>query len=470
MLDRVIHEEVKATLTWLKTKDAGLEPLLEKAYGYAVFPAMGRSGAVVGGATGGGEVIEQGKPVGLAKLSQLTVGVQVGGQTFSELVLFENKNALDAFKKSPITFTANASAVLVKAAATGTSGTSRRAYSRGGMLLELSLGGQKFRFQEHEFEFLRGGKEEQEQKERQGSQGERTAGNGQQASPPNDPPAASASRTEGAGQTHDRQPHDEGGSDLPLDPDVRAQGPSNEGREAPAQPAMGEVTGDPSRGEGRTGGSLASKARKAVGEASSRAAHFLEAHGGPARRLERVTGLLTATHGRPMEKLTSALAGVGKEQTIAPVLRAEGKAALGRMIEKRPGLREALDKAHGYAVFPSVARASAVVGGAYGRGAVFEGGKLLGYAAIVQMTLGVQLGGESFDELILFENPGALDRFKSGKIAFTANASVAILSVGAATSSSYASGTRVVLHSQGGLILETAIGGQKFVFRRKVLG
>jgi hypothetical protein len=171
MLDRVVHDEVNATLAWLKTKDPGLGPWLEKAYGYAVFPSMGRASVLLGGATGGGEVFEQGKPIGLATLSQLTIGVQAGGQTFSEVVAFENKRALEAFKKGGIKFTANASAVLVKAAATGTSGTGRRAYSRGGMLLEASIGGQKFKFVPHDFEFLRPKKSEPEAAKESGSGG-----------------------------------------------------------------------------------------------------------------------------------------------------------------------------------------------------------------------------------------------------------------------------------------------------------
>jgi hypothetical protein len=97
-------------------------------------------------------VFEHGKPIGFATLNQLTFGVQVGGQTFSELVMFTTKDALDTFKRSKLSFTANASAVIVKAGATGTSSpatTIAKAYSRGGMLLEASLGGQKFTYKKH---------------------------------------------------------------------------------------------------------------------------------------------------------------------------------------------------------------------------------------------------------------------------------------------------------------------------------
>jgi hypothetical protein len=104
---------------------------------------------VLGVAHGKGEVYERGQPIGFATLSQLTIGVQLGGQTFSEVLLFDQPPALDAFKRGKMAFAGNASAVIVKAAASGTTNpatVTAHAYSRGGMLLELSLGGQKFKY------------------------------------------------------------------------------------------------------------------------------------------------------------------------------------------------------------------------------------------------------------------------------------------------------------------------------------
>jgi lipid-binding SYLF domain-containing protein len=143
-----LHEEVRATLARLKAKDKGLEGMLRKAYGYAVVPTVGRASLVLGGARGYGEVFEQGKPVGFTRLTQLTVGVQVGGQSFSQLIFFHTKEALEAFRRSPLGFSGNLSAVFIKGA-TGMANfknVTAHAYSRGGMVIEASLGGQKFRF------------------------------------------------------------------------------------------------------------------------------------------------------------------------------------------------------------------------------------------------------------------------------------------------------------------------------------
>jgi len=101
-----LHEEVVATLTRLKSKHPELKPALEKSVGYAIFPSMGRASAVLGGTYGRGEVYEGGKPIGFASLGQLTLGVQVGGQTFSEVVFFKSHDALDRFKQGRIAFTA----------------------------------------------------------------------------------------------------------------------------------------------------------------------------------------------------------------------------------------------------------------------------------------------------------------------------------------------------------------------------
>src|SRR5688500_6018289 len=104
-----------------------------------------------------------------------------------------------------------------------------------------------------------------------------------------------------------------------------------------------------------------------------------------------------------------------------PTLHDEVTATLKRLQAKDPGLKRMLKNAHGYAVFPSVGKASAVIGGAYGRGEAYEKGELIGYATLSQLTLGVQLGGDTFSEILIFEGKEALDRFKRGKTAFAAN-------------------------------------------------
>jgi hypothetical protein len=156
-----------ATLKKLQAKDPGLKRLLEKAYGYAVFPAVGKANLVVGGAFGRGEVFEKGKKIGYATISLLTIGVQIGGDTFDEVVVFESKEALERFKRGKTAFSANASAVLVKAGAASAKdfekGAAVYVYPHGGMMLELGIGGQRFRFKPADEEQGQGGKENTQQ-------------------------------------------------------------------------------------------------------------------------------------------------------------------------------------------------------------------------------------------------------------------------------------------------------------------
>src|SRR3954467_5688741 len=139
-----MRKEVNATLKRLEKKDPGLKQMLQDAHGYAVFPSVGKAAVVIGGAYGKGMVFEQGKPIGYGTIGQTTIGVQLGGDTFSEIVVFESKETLDRFKKGKFAFSANASAVLVKAGASATAnfekGAAAFAYSSGGVLLEAALG------------------------------------------------------------------------------------------------------------------------------------------------------------------------------------------------------------------------------------------------------------------------------------------------------------------------------------------
>jgi lipid-binding SYLF domain-containing protein len=94
------------------------------AYGYAVFPTIGKGGFVVGGAHGTGHVYEKGKYIGNTSMTQLSVGFQAGGQAYSQIIFFEDKRALEEFTGGNFEFEAGVSAVAITAAAGGSAGTS----------------------------------------------------------------------------------------------------------------------------------------------------------------------------------------------------------------------------------------------------------------------------------------------------------------------------------------------------------
>ena len=161
---------------------------------------------------------------------------------------------------------------------------------------------------------------------------------------------------------------------------------------------------------------------------------------------------------------------VEKELDVLETLHGDAKAAVRRMTDDDPGLRDLLARAHAYAVFPAVGKASAVLGVAYGMGEVFQKESTIGYAAVAQVTVGLQLGGETFSEIVAFEKESALDRFKLGKVAFAANASAVLVKAGAAATARFQRGVAVFVAPSGGMLLEAALGAQKFFFRPAAIG
>jgi lipid-binding SYLF domain-containing protein len=133
-------------------------------------------------------------------------------------------------------------------------------------------------------------------------------------------------------------------------------------------------------------------------------------------------------------------------------------------VKTDPGLQQFVDKSAGYVVFPSVGKGAVGVGGAHGDGVLFENGEPVGKASLSQVTVGLQLGGQSYSQVIFFENKETLNNFKSGSFAFQAQASAVALSAGASASLNYKNGVAVVTATKSGLMYEASLGGQKFGF------
>jgi lipid-binding SYLF domain-containing protein len=152
---------------------------------------------------------------------------------------------------------------------------------------------------------------------------------------------------------------------------------------------------------------------------------------------------------------------------------AEGKASLGNDVRtalamataRDPSLPEFLGKAYGYAIFPSVGKGAFGVGGAYGKGEVYERGQKIGYCDLSQATLGFQLGGQAYTEIIAFEHKTALESFKNGHLRFAGQASAVALKSGAGAHAQYADGVSVFTSNEQGWMLEASIGGQSFSFQ-----
>lgn len=150
--DAELAGEVDATIKSLIVNHPDLESEFEKAYGYAVFPKITKAGLGIGGAGGKGLVLENDKVIGLTKLSQATIGLQAGGQQYSQVMFFEDKAALDKFTNGKFKFSSEASAVALKSGASTdiayNEGIATVVESEKGAMVEASLGTQKFKFED----------------------------------------------------------------------------------------------------------------------------------------------------------------------------------------------------------------------------------------------------------------------------------------------------------------------------------
>ena len=125
-----------------------MQSLFENAYAYVIFPNIGKGGIGIGGAAGNGIVFQNGTPIGSAKMKQVSFGFQFGGQTYREVIFFENEEALDRFKQNNFEFAAQASAVAVNKGASANvkyrDGVMVFTQEKKGLMYEASIGGQKF--------------------------------------------------------------------------------------------------------------------------------------------------------------------------------------------------------------------------------------------------------------------------------------------------------------------------------------
>ncbi|QOV91281.1 lipid-binding SYLF domain-containing protein [Humisphaera borealis] len=151
-------------------------------------------------------------------------------------------------------------------------------------------------------------------------------------------------------------------------------------------------------------------------------------------------------------------------QTAKETLSDRAEVSLKAMERNNPEIRRVISRGFGYAIFPEVGKGGALVGGAFGRGEVYQEGKFVGYAKIEQATVGAQVGGQSYDMLMVFENAETMMKFKNNEWTGSANASAVILKEGAGASTDFKNGVAVYVRPTGGAMAEASLGGQKFSF------
>ena len=145
-----IRSDAKEAVAEFIVADWQMEKRFQQAYGYVVFPNVGKGGLGIGGSSGNGVAYLGGVEIGMAKLSMVTIGFQAGGQAFREVIFFENKESMDRFKNNKFEVAAQVSAVAATAGASAdadyTGGVMIFTMQKGGLMYEASVGGQKLTY------------------------------------------------------------------------------------------------------------------------------------------------------------------------------------------------------------------------------------------------------------------------------------------------------------------------------------
>ncbi len=155
------------------------------------------------------------------------------------------------------------------------------------------------------------------------------------------------------------------------------------------------------------------------------------------------------------------------EQEAPPVRQPRGdvQATIDAYLAADPGLSKFFDNAAGYVVFPGIGKAGLGIGGAHGNGELIAKGRgAIGKASMTQVTVGVQIGGQEYSEIIFLAEPVDLERFTSGGLELAAQVSAVAITAGAADGADYKDGVAVFTRTKSGMMAEASVGGQDFKY------
>jgi lipid-binding SYLF domain-containing protein len=157
---------------------------------------------------------------------------------------------------------------------------------------------------------------------------------------------------------------------------------------------------------------------------------------------------------------TTAFAGWDVDE--ADEYHEKAQVALNEFKEKDPKVQKFIDQSVGYVVIPTVGKAALGIGGARGKGVLYEGGAVTAVVTLTQLSFGFQGGGQAYSEFIFFEDAATLKNFKHGNYELNAQASAVAITAGASADAEFNGGMAIFTQAKGGLMYEAAVGGQKF--------
>jgi lipid-binding SYLF domain-containing protein len=136
--------------------------------------------------------------------------------------------------------------------------------------------------------------------------------------------------------------------------------------------------------------------------------------------------------------------------------------ALAEFLKADPGMQSMIDQSVGYVVIPTVGKAGFGIGGARGKGLLYENGEPTAVVTLSQLSIGFQWGGQAYSEYILFEDASTLNSFKEGNYELGAQVSAVAVTAGASADAAFVDGMAIFTQAKGGLMYEASVGGQKF--------
>lgn len=145
----------------------------------------------------------------------------------------------------------------------------------------------------------------------------------------------------------------------------------------------------------------------------------------------------------------------------------KAQVALEAFKAKDPKVQRFVDEAAGYVVIPTVGKGGLGIGGARGKGVLYEDGKVTAVVTLTQVSFGFQAGGQAYSEFIFFEDAATLENFKRGNFELNAQASAVAVTAGASADAEFNGGMAIFTQAKGGLMYEAAVGGQKFKVEAK---
>ena len=160
--------------------------------------------------------------------------------------------------------------------------------------------------------------------------------------------------------------------------------------------------------------------------------------------------------------LGSAMAFAGWDPDEAEEYDAKAQEAIASFLERDPSVQRFFDKSVGYVVIPTVGKAGFGIGGARGKGLLYENGAITAIVTLSQLTIGFQMGGQAYSEFIFFEDDATLTNFKRGNYELGAQASAVAVTAGVSADAEFNGGMAIFTQAKGGLMYEASVGGQKF--------